>query len=254
MPELIARNAAPFLLEGGQDAVLLIHGFTGSAGHMRPLGDALHQAGFTVQGILLPGHGTTTAAMQAEGGAGPWKEASFAAYRELRAKYRTVSVMGLSMGGLLTLILAEAKPAPTCIVTFAAAILLANRLAPLAPVMGLFTDIMEQPIPPERGEDFLNDYDVGYSGTPVRCISDLRQLSQEARHSLGEITCPALIVQSKKDPTVRPKSAQVIYDEIGSAEKKLLWLEKSGHVVTLGPERDQVFQASVEWVRRAAKA
>lgn len=253
MPQLLARNAAPFLLEGGEDAILLIHGFTGSAGHMRPLGDALHQAGFTVQGILLPGHGTTTEDMAAEGGADPWKEASFAAYHDLRARYRTVSVMGLSMGGTLTLLIAEAKPAPTCIVTFAAAILLANRLTPLSPVLGLFTDVLEQAIPPERGENFLNDYDVGYSGTPVRCISDLRQLIHEARPALPKITCPALIVQSRKDPTVRPQSAQLIYDEIGSDDKELLWLEKPGHVVTLGPERDLVFQQAIKWVRKATQ-
>lgn len=253
MPQLLARNAAPFLLEGGEDAVLLIHGFTGSAGHMRPLGDALHQAGFTVQGILLPGHGTTPEAMATEGGAEPWKEAAFAAYHDLRAKYRTVSVMGLSMGGTLTLLIAEARPAPTCIVTFAAALLLANRLTPLAPVLGLVTDMLDQPVAPNRGENFLNDYDVGYSSTPVRRITDLRQLIQEARPALSEITCPALIVQSHKDPTVRPKSAQVIYDEIGSADKELLWLEKSGHVVTLGPDRDLVFRRSIEWVRKATE-
>ena len=49
----------PFFLEGGSHAVLLIHGFTGSAGHMRPLGEALHAQGFTVQGINLPGHATS---------------------------------------------------------------------------------------------------------------------------------------------------------------------------------------------------
>jgi esterase/lipase len=31
----------PFLHEGGEKGVLLLHGFTGSVAHMRPLGDAL---------------------------------------------------------------------------------------------------------------------------------------------------------------------------------------------------------------------
>lgn len=50
-------NAQPFLLEGGEDAVLLIHGFTGSPAHMRTVGEAINGAGFTAKGILLPGHG-----------------------------------------------------------------------------------------------------------------------------------------------------------------------------------------------------
>ena len=52
-------NAQPFLLEAGENALLLIHGFTGSPSHMRTVGDAVHAAGFTARGILLPGHGKT---------------------------------------------------------------------------------------------------------------------------------------------------------------------------------------------------
>ena len=54
------ENAWPFFLEGGEHAVLLTHGFTGTPAHMRPLGEYLHAQGFTVQGILLPGHGEST--------------------------------------------------------------------------------------------------------------------------------------------------------------------------------------------------
>ena len=33
----------PFHLKGDDHGVLLLHGFTGSAAHMRPLGELLHQ-------------------------------------------------------------------------------------------------------------------------------------------------------------------------------------------------------------------
>ena len=54
-----AAECQPFLLEGGRHGVVLFHGFTGSAGHMRPLGEALHAQGFTVRGINLPGHASS---------------------------------------------------------------------------------------------------------------------------------------------------------------------------------------------------
>lgn len=57
-------NAQPFLLEAGDCALLLIHGFTGSPGHMRPVGEAVHAAGFTVRGIALPGHCQSIEAME----------------------------------------------------------------------------------------------------------------------------------------------------------------------------------------------
>lgn len=248
---LIAPNAAPFLLEGGEDAVLLLHGFTGSAGHMRPLGDALHAAGFTVQGILLPGHGTRIEDMDTEGGAGPWKEAAFSAYRELLAKYRSVSVMGLSMGGALALLIAEAEPAPACLVTLSAPMLLQNRFTALSPVFGLFVDVLPDGKHRRREDDFLHEYDINYKGTPVHRVPDLRRLIHEARKDLARVTCPTLVVQSHADPTVRPVSAEIIYNGISSTEKGMLWLEKSGHIVTLGPDREVVFERAVTVARLA---
>ena len=47
----------PFHWNGGQPAALLVHGFPGTPAEMRPLGTALHQAGWTVYGPLLPGFG-----------------------------------------------------------------------------------------------------------------------------------------------------------------------------------------------------
>ena len=49
----------PFFMPGGSTGILVLHGFTGSIAHMRPLADALHARGYTVKGINLPGHATT---------------------------------------------------------------------------------------------------------------------------------------------------------------------------------------------------
>ena len=51
-------QAQPFEMEKGDHGVLLIHGFTGSPSHMRLLGEALAERGYSVRGIRLPGHGT----------------------------------------------------------------------------------------------------------------------------------------------------------------------------------------------------
>ena len=52
-------NAEPIELFGGEIAVLMIHGFTGSPASIRPWAEGLHQKGFTVLAPRLPGHGTT---------------------------------------------------------------------------------------------------------------------------------------------------------------------------------------------------
>ena len=68
-----ARHPAgqPFFYEGNDTGVLLIHGFTGTCGQMRPLGEALRGAGYTVMAPLLPGHGTSLEDMSRTSG-GDW--------------------------------------------------------------------------------------------------------------------------------------------------------------------------------------
>ena len=53
-----------FMLSGGRPAALLIHGFPGSPAEMRPVGEALHNAGWTTQGLLLPGFGPDIASLE----------------------------------------------------------------------------------------------------------------------------------------------------------------------------------------------
>ena len=54
------QGAEGFEFQGDNGkAVLLLHGYTGSASEMRPLGEYLHKHGYTVLCPLLPGHGTT---------------------------------------------------------------------------------------------------------------------------------------------------------------------------------------------------
>jgi carboxylesterase len=58
MPHPVLPGAEPFAFPGGDVGVLLLHGFTGSPQGLRPWGEALREAGFTVRCPRLPGHGT----------------------------------------------------------------------------------------------------------------------------------------------------------------------------------------------------
>ena len=75
---------------------------------MRLLGEQLAGRGFTVDGVRLAGHGDTTKALAATTWH-DWYRSAEAALAELRARVggRRVAVVGLSMGGLLTLELAR---------------------------------------------------------------------------------------------------------------------------------------------------
>ena len=50
-----------------------------------------------------------------------------------------------------------------------------------------------------------------------------------------------LIMQSRQEHTVRPESAEFIYENIPAKDKKLIWVENGGHILTLGENRTEVF-------------
>ncbi len=243
-PAKRADYTQPFFFVGDQrpghrHGVLLIHGFTGTPANVRLLGDRLHAAGFTVQGPMLPGHGTRLEDMRTYGGHKPWRDTVLAAYDELAKTCDTVSVGGLSMGGVLSLILAEQRTPIACF-PMAAPMRLIDRSAYFAPLIAPFRPFARAQVQKPRGEDFLTEYDTGYPGTPICRVGDLLRLMCEAERHLSRVSCPLLVVQSHADETVRPDSAQIIYDKAGSQDKRLLWFTRSGHVCTIGPDREQL--------------
>jgi carboxylesterase len=98
------EKTAPFELGSGEDACLLLHGFTGSPWDVRPLGEQLAARGLFVRAIRLPGHGSTPEAM-ATVSHRDWEQAAEDALLSL-SSYRHVFVAGLSVGALLALVLA----------------------------------------------------------------------------------------------------------------------------------------------------
>ena len=235
----------PFEFEGSREhGILMIHGFTATPGTLYPMGEALHKrTGMFIRGILLPGHGTTAEDM-AETRWYDWLRAAEKAFDEMQKICKTVSVVGLSMGGTLTLLLAERKPLRSAM-AIAPALSVYNRKSRLA---GLFWPFVrftkeEEYIPMK---DFLNEYNISYRKTPVRCAADLNRLMRMAYTDLQKIHCPLLVVKAGKDETVRPEKMDTISSR-SSGPVTMLTLPESPHVCTLGPERELLFKKAAEF-------
>ncbi len=93
----------PFRMTGTHGgAVLLVHGFPGSAKEMRPVAEILHGLGWTTHGILLPGFGPEIETL-GERTADEWLAAVEHAHADLRADHDTILIVGNSMGGGLSI-------------------------------------------------------------------------------------------------------------------------------------------------------
>ncbi len=253
-PERDFTDAAcqPFLMEGtSSHGVLLIHGFTGSASHMRPLAELLHAQGFTVMGINLPGHAATMDDM-ARCTWQDWLDAAREAFLTLQKRCQYVSVAGLSMGGCLSLIIGESMQ-PTAVGAIS---------APMGTKAPLWLATLASPVlksicwqPRREGPNLLDDrYDYGYPGFPSCCAKHLARLIRMARQDLHALTCPLLVVQSRADETVTANSADVILQGASSEKKGVLWLENVPHVVTITHEVDNIAAALGELFRQAELA
>src|SRR5712671_469714 len=92
--------------EEGSHGVLLLHGFGDTPQTLSVLARRLHKAGYGVFVPLLPGHGRTMYAFT-RSRADEWIDAARHSLLEMRGRYDGVSVVGLSMGGAIAVILAE---------------------------------------------------------------------------------------------------------------------------------------------------
>lgn len=116
---------------------------------------------------------------------------------ELRQVCKTVAVAGLSMGGLLALLLAEEGKADAC-VTLSTPMATQNKLLTLAGVLALVQPRISWAPPEERHKLLDSAFDYGYSGFPTRKAADLNRLIHMARGGLRKVRCPSLSVPLRR--------------------------------------------------------
>jgi carboxylesterase len=241
----VIPGAEEFYYKGGTTSCLLIHGFTGSPAEMRLLGEYLRDSGYTVLGVRLEGHGTSPEDMLRTDES-HWYRSAEEGLLRLQREYEKVFVIGLSMGGILALKLASNYQVAG-VVVLSAPIFISNNKLPFLPVYRLFRtyeSTSRKPLPVDA------IYTIAYDRTPLKCVTSLLNLIKTVKLRLAQVTAPALIVQSRAEHTVKPESAEYIYKHLMNAnDKKLLWLDTSGHIVTLDKERDNVFAAVGDFIR-----
>jgi len=257
-----------FFFEGGDTAVLLVHGLTGTPVEMRYLGKGLNKAGFTVYGVQLPGH----CGNEADLAATCWRDWSGAvenAVGDLRARYGTVVVGGLSMGAVLSLHAAAVRPAdvdglllygPTFWYDGWTIPWYSVLWKPLihTPMGRNYTFMEKHPfgIKDERlrkrvVQNMLsgNSADAGTAGMPAQGVRQLWKLVDHVKKELPTITAPTLILHAREDDISSVRNAYYIARHLGGPVDVSL-LDDSYHMITVDRQRDEVVARSVEHLRR----
>ncbi|RKQ35891.1 alpha/beta hydrolase [Oceanobacillus halophilus] len=249
MGEKVLKGAEEFYLKGNDVGVLVIHGFTGTTQSMRFLGERIAEAGYTVYGPRLKGHGTTPENME-KASFKDWINNVEGGLEKLKETCSTIFVTGLSMGGTLTLYLAEKHPEIKGVMPINAAINMPDmndNYEQLSKgdtrfVEGIGSDIKQE-----------NVIELAYKRTPVKSMSDLMELSKQVRENLGKVTSPSLIFKSEVDHVVPPENSVEIYNRISSENKSIVELKNSYHVATLDNDKELISEKSIEFIRSLLK-
>lgn len=251
----IIPTAEPFLLLGetNKPACLLVHGFTSTPKEMRVLGEFLNGHGYTCLGIRLTGHATIPEDMIRSNWT-DWTASVEDGYNLLRCLSDRILLIGVSMGGVLSL-------------------LMSTRLAVIATVaMSTPYKLPDDPrlrhidwiaktvpyMPKGNGEPGSGWFDreawkdhISYPQNPVRSIGQLNKLLGEMRAALPGLRVPVLLVHSRDDDYVLPENMELIYADLHDvSDRTKLYISGSGHVITRDAARQQVFAHVLDFIQR----
>lgn len=237
-------GADPLSVTAGPIGILVLHGFTGNPQSMRPLADAFVEAGYSVEMPLLSGHGTVIDDMIPTRWQ-DWSSDAEAAYERLAAQVEKVLVVGLSMGGSLTLWLASRRPEIVGIVCVNPAIDAAEEVID---VLRAMIDQGDTTIPGIGSDIAKPDVaESAYSGTPIAPAVSMFEGITELRANLDKVQAPLLLFTSPEDHVVPPNDSDIIASAVsGSVER--VTCERSFHVATLDYDSELIIERSLAFV------
>jgi carboxylesterase len=236
------------------DAVLLLHGFGDTPRTLAYLARALADAGYTVQVPLLPGHGRTIDAF-GRTRAKEWITAARESYAALRASHASVSVMGLSMGGALGIILAADAPELPALALVAPYVSMPRRARVVARLhrgWQLFTPVFRSGGQRSILDPVERARSLAYGLVTPRTLFELSRIVRRVQVSLPRIKAPTLVIHGVNDERVPPDAAAREYARLGSPEKELVWAHEGGHVLTVDLGHAHVIGLVVGWISRHA--
>jgi len=248
MTDDIIPGCEPFSSSGSSMGVLVLHGFTGNPYSMRPLAERCARAGYSVELPRLPGHGTSLEDLVPR----RWSdfvEVALGAFDELAQRCDKVAVVGLSVGGGLTALIAEERPS-----TAGCVFINPMLKGPGAEMEQGLRDLIDsglEVLATDGGSDIKKDgtTEAKYDGWPLLALQSVIDGVGAVDANLASITAPSLLLSSREDHTVAPDNGDEIVEK-SSGPVERIWLEESYHVATLDNDQEIVESATIEFLAK----
>lgn len=255
-------------LQGGEHAVLLLHGLQSSPAELQPIAKRLHQAGYTVHVPHIQGYGfmpgdTPRSVTRWQ----DWHEKALAEFRTLKKEHKTVSVGGLCIGATLSLsISAELEDEVSALTLLATTLWYDGWSIPwyrflryigyYSPVRYLYSYREREPFGLKneqlrkwiaREMSHKDSSIVGASKLNLPAIQEAERMIKSVKASLHKITAPAIIIHAEEDDVASPRNARYVAEHIGSKKIESVMLHNSYHMITVDNDRERVASETIRF-------
>lgn len=214
-------------------AVLIIHGLAGGTYDQEPLANYLEiDRRLDVFNFTLPGHDVKDRRKATEK---EWMEESERQLQKLiDAHYKTIHLIGHSMGGVIATHLAkEHKEVKRLVLVSAAFTSFASKEEG-----GVFNALFKMP-------DLIktygyNEFMTRVNKLPLSAEREFFKLIEDYKEDINDITIPTMFVHGTSDQMVPVRSSVELFENMNNSKKQLLLIDDYYHDVFKGEKVDAI--------------
>ncbi len=235
--------AKEIYLKGDNQAVLLLHSFTSHTRDMKKVATELNKKGYTCYAPLYSGHGQTPEQLL-QYNVNDWWQDVIKAYQFLiNEGFQKITVIGLSIGGIFALRLAQFKKIEHVIVLSVPIDRDPERLKKrIIDYANNYKKIEEKP-----ALQISHELEV-FLQMPLDSLIEFQEFIRSTIQSLDKITIPSAIFYGIQDDKLYSLSAYTIYKNVNSSEKLIKGFKQSKHLMTLGKDQTEIINEIFDFI------
>ena len=248
--------------------MMMLHGLGANALELQRLAKELHALGFSVIVPRIHGYSFESDLQTWNN----WVEQAQIQLWILQAKYASVSLVGLSMGAVLALVLAQKEENSLAgLVVLSASLAFDGWSMPWyriflkatpswLPFVSRYELKESEPFGLKNEEmrsavrALMKSHHISESGADKLTYEQIKEgqsLVKEARKNIKKIDCPCLIIHAVDDEVVHVRHADWVFKKIKSPDKEIIYLGDSYHMITIDNERDTVNEETARFLKKS---
>lgn len=216
--------------------VILFHAYTGSPNDVRMLGRFLNSHGYSVALPTFSGHGTSQPEHILANDTSAWEKDVKRSIQFMQEKGMTkVAVLGLSLGGVYAIWALENYPVEV--------IGGGAMCSPISPdtknnIHPVFLQYARHLIKKQGATPLEEQRRMGNINFQLdKQLKQIGDLQLDVYNQLAKINQPVFLAQAEKDELIDGKKLLEVKEKMINAHAEINWYPNSGHVVTVGPDR-----------------